>query len=194
MDIYIVDDDADFAQSLDLMLTESGHSVTSFATASAFLTAAHDLAGGCVLLDLKLPDLDGLEVQSRIAEIGRHAVILLTGYGKVPDAVAAMKAGAVDFLGKPFSRQNLADALERAERGVEQLNLTARQTSETNKLTEREIEVLANLALGKSSKVVAFEMNLSVRTIDMHRARIMRKLQVSNISSALLVAREAGLI
>ncbi len=197
MQIYIVDDDTAFAQSLALILGDQGHETRSFATATAFLAVASGLPRGCVLLDLRLPDIHGLDVQLQLSGVAEHVVVLLTGYGEVSDAVAAMKAGALDFLPKPFRRQALDDVLARAAgrlAALEQKALQRESVGDAAKLTKREIEVLSSLATGQSSKVVAHELGLSVRTIDMHRGRIMRKLQVSNISSALLVAREAGLV
>ena len=197
MHIYIVDDDASFARSLALILAERGHSPSTFPTASAFLAVAPDLARGCVLLDLRLPDIHGLDVQTQLAQIADHVVVLLTGFGEVPDAVAAMRAGALDFLTKPFRQQNLVDVLRRAQIRLDDLEKEARKrarVAEAVKLTKREIEVLESLATGQASKIVAHQLGLSVRTIDMHRARIVRKLGVANISSALLAAREAGLI
>ncbi len=198
MHIHIVDDEPELLASLSLILRREGHSVHTFATGEAFLSVAADLPPGCVLLDLRLPDLDGLEVQHRLGELDTdHAVVLLTGFGEVPDAVSAMRAGAVDFLRKPYRRDNLLDALNRAG---EQIEDNLRQRAERDKLgavhtlSEREIEVLRALATGKQSKVVAFELGLSIRTIDMHRARIIKRLNVANIGAALVMAKDARLI
>lgn len=126
-----------------------------------------------------------------------HAVILLTGFGEVPDAVSAMRAGAVDFLRKPYRRENLVEALARAQERIEQ---NQRERAERDKLgavhtlSEREVEVLRELATGKPSKVVAYELGLSIRTIDMHRARIIKRLGVANIGAALVLAKDAKVI
>jgi two-component system response regulator FixJ len=172
--------------------------VHTFSTGEAFLAVAAELPPGCVLLDLRLPDLDGLEVQYRLGELDTdHAVVLLTGFGEVPDAVSAMRAGAVDFLRKPYRRENLLDALSRAG---EQIEDNLRQRAEraklgaVNTLSERELEVLRALATGKQSKVVAYELGLSIRTIDMHRARIIKRLNVANIGAALVMAKDARMI
>lgn len=198
MHIHIVDDEPELLASLSLILRREGHDVHTFSTGEAFLAAAADLPPGCVLLDLRLPDLDGLEVQHRLGELDTdHAVVLLTGFGEVPDAVSAMRAGAVDFLRKPYRRENLLDALGRAG---EQIEDNLRQRAEraklgaVNTLSERELEVLRALATGKQSKVVAYELGLSIRTIDMHRARIIKRLNVSNIGAALVMAKDARLI
>lgn len=196
--IHIVDDEPELLASLSLILRREGHDVHTFSTGEAFLAVAADLPPGCVLLDLRLPDLDGLEVQHRLGELDTdHAVVLLTGFGEVPDAVSAMRAGAVDFLRKPYRRDNLLDALSRAG---EQIEDNLRQRAEraklgaVNSLSERELEVLRALATGKQSKVVAYELGLSIRTIDMHRARIIKRLNVANIGAALVMAKDARMI
>lgn len=198
MQIHIVDDEPELLASLSLILRREGHDVQTFSRGEAFLAVAADLPPGCVLLDLRLPDLDGLEVQYRLGELDTdHAVVLLTGFGEVPDAVSAMRAGAVDFLRKPYRRENLLDALSRAG---EQIEDNLRQRAERAKLdavhtlSPREIEVLRALATGKQSKVVAHELGLSIRTIDMHRARILKRLNVANIGAALVLAKDAKLI
>ncbi|MEJ5976816.1 response regulator [Novosphingobium sp. PS1R-30] len=198
MYIHIVDDEPQLLASLSLILRREGHDVQTFSTGEAFLAEAADLPSGCVLLDLRLPDLDGLEVQSRLSALDTdHAVVLLTGFGEVPDAVSAMRAGAIDFLSKPYRREKLRDALTRASERIEE---NRHQRAEREKLgavhslSERELEVLRALATGKQSKVVAFELGLSTRTIDMHRARIMKRLNVANIGAALVLAKEAKLI
>ena len=196
--IHIVDDEPELLASLSLILRREGHDVRTFSTGAEFLSAAADLPPGCVLLDLRLPDIDGLEVQHRLGEMDTdHAVVLLTGFGEVPDAVSAMRAGAVDFLRKPYRRENLLDALVLAEERIED-NL--RQRAERDKLgavhtlSEREVEVLRALSTGTPSKIVAFELGLSIRTIDMHRARIIKRLNVANIGAALVMAKDAKVI
>ena len=198
MHIHIVDDEPELLASLSLILRREGHHAHTFSSGEAFLAVAPELPPGCVLLDLRLPDLDGLEVQHRLGELDTdHAVVLLTGFGEVPDAVSAMRAGAVDFLRKPYRRENLLDALSRAG---EQIEDNLRQRAERAKLgavhalSDREIEVLRALATGKQSKVVAYELGLSIRTIDMHRARIIKRLNVANIGAALVMAKDARMI
>lgn len=198
MHIHIVDDEPDLLASLSLILRREGHDVRTFVTGAAFLDDAAELPPGCVLLDLRLPDIDGLEVQHRLGEMDTdHAVVLLTGFGEVPDAVSAMRAGAVDFLRKPYRRENLIEALARAaDRIADNLRERAERArlDAVHTLSEREIEVLRALATGKQSKVVAYELGLSIRTIDMHRARIIKRLNVANIGAALVMAKEAKLI
>lgn len=198
MYIHIVDDEPELLASLALILRREGHDVQTFSTGAEFLSLAENLPAGCVLLDLRLPDIDGLEVQHRLGEMDTdHAVVLLTGFGEVPDAVSAMRAGAVDFLRKPYRRENLIEALARAG---EQIEHNLRQRADRAKLdavhtlSEREMEVLRALATGKQSKVVAYDLGLSIRTIDMHRARIIKRLGVANIGAALVMAKDAKLI
>ena len=120
MYIHIVDDEPELLASLSLILRREGHDVQTFSTGAAFLSVAENLPAGCVLLDLRLPDIEGLEVQYRLGEMDTdHAVILLTGFGEVPDAVSAMRAGAIDFLRKPYRRENLVEALARASEQIE---------------------------------------------------------------------------
>jgi len=195
--IYIVDDDRDIQASLGLTLRRAGHEVQSFGRAGAFLSVEADLTPGCVMLDLCLPDSDGLAVQSELAQLGtRHVIILLSGFGDVPDAVHAMRAGALDFLKKPFRRAELFDALDRAQgaldaRRAEQAETQRGTLLET--LSTRERDVLMASADGDGAKQVAFTLDLSVRTVEMHRANILKKLKVPNFGAALLLAQGAGM-
>jgi two-component system response regulator FixJ len=198
MQIYIVDDDADLQISLSFMLSRAGHEVQGFHLARPFLSVASDLPAGCILLDLCLPDIDGLTVQAHLQQMDSpHAVILLTGFGDVPDAVAAMRAGALDFLRKPFRRGELFAALDRAEE-----NLALRRTrlgqdrkiANLDALSPRERDVLWSSAGGAASKQVAYALGLSVRTVEMHRANVIKKLGVSNFGAALLLAQRSGFL
>lgn len=198
MHVHIVDDERELMASLTILLRQAGHQVHSFASGEAFLAVADDIPVGCVLLDLLLPEINGLEVQARLAEMkSSHAVVLLTGFGDVPDAVQAMKAGALDFLRKPFRRAELLEVLERAEAHVARTlaeHTKSQRLQTMDQLTDREREVLIALASGDPTKIVAHRMNLSARTVEMHRAHILRKLDVGNIAAALLMAERAGLI
>lgn len=197
MHIYIVDDEPDLQVSLGTMLRRAGHLVQSFSTAKAFSSVATDLTPGCALLDLCLPDLDGLALQAKLQEMGSpHAVVLLTGFGDVPDAVAAMRAGALDFLRKPFRRAELFDAIERAGAALtrrETESQARRQVALLDTLSTRERDVLKASAGGTVSKQVAHALGLSVRTVEMHRANVLRKLGVANFGAALLLAQRSGL-
>lgn len=197
MQVYVVDDDRDLQQSLRLLLERAGHTVQLFVKAEAFIAVQDILPPGCVLLDLKLPGIGGLEAQRLLREAGSvHRVILLTGFGEVPEAVAAMRAGATDFLGKPFRSAELLDALDRAASDLADTLAQRRRDDRyaaIADLSAKEHEVLIASMAGGSSKQVAFNMGLSVRTVEMHRSSIIRKLDVANFAAALLMASAAGL-
>ena len=192
MNIYVVDDEPDLRKTLAMVLERHGHVVQTFATAEAFVSVAEHLTPGCALVDLCLPGMSGLELQDVLRQAGSlHRVILLTGFGEVPEAVRAMRHGAIDFLGKPYRRTELFDAVGRAEKSLEAALAAKRSASERaglNLLSDKEREVLLASSGGKSSKVVAQDLSLSVRTVEMHRSNIIRKLRVHNFAAALLMA------
>ncbi|MFD1787016.1 response regulator transcription factor [Sphingomonas floccifaciens] len=195
MYVYIVDDEREVGASLATMLNKSGHMASCFLSGQAFLNVAVDLAPGCVLLDLCLLDQSGLEVQAQLATLDHgHAVVTVSGVGDIPDAVQAMRSGAIDFLRKPHRRAELFEVIERAAETV-RTRMESRSKSLTfrrlDDLSTRECEVLEALRNGRPSKTVANLLNISVRTVDMHRANIIRKLGVSNMTAALMLARDA---
>ena len=163
-----------------------------------FLAAAATEPAGCVILDLRMPDMDGLEVQRRLNETGLNfPVIMLTGHGEIAVTVAAMKMGAVDFLVKPFERQSLLQAVENAwsvlyDNGARRQR-TMQAQSLVEKLTPRECDVLAGLTMGLPNKHIALQLGISPRTIEIHRANLMAKLETRNLSDALRVAFAAGI-
>jgi two-component system response regulator FixJ len=193
--VYIVDDERDVAETIGMTLQGAGHQVASFTSGDAFLSVCEDLTPGCVLLDLLLPQKDGLQVQEELEQkVSCHAVAVVTGYGDVPDAVRAMRAGAIDFLRKPFSRSELFDVLDRAQAYIDEClrrREAAQRFAPLQGLSSRENQVLRALGRGLSTKQVASELAVSVRTIDMHRANIMKKLKIGNMTAALLLARDA---
>ncbi len=183
--IHVIDDDAAVRDSLRLLLEASGFAVRTHASPAAFLAVAADLAG-CVLTDVEMPEMDGLELQQRLNERGvRLPVIVMTGQGDIPVAVRAMKAGAVDFLEKPLDDARLFEAVRRAlEAGRRLLEASATEAEAAARLaalTAREREVLALLVAGLSNKAVGNELGASPRTIEVHRARILEKLQARNL-------------
>ncbi|GMM92425.1 response regulator transcription factor [Qipengyuania sp. MTN3-11] len=196
MNIYVVDDDENLRETLGNLLEREEDRVQSFANGRAFLSVSNDLAPGCVLLDLCLPDMDGLELQQALVEAGsRHRVVLLTGFGDIPDAVNAMRAGAVDFLRKPFRRAELFEAVDRTRAKISPSPQTPREMEQIERfkeLTPRERDVLDASSGGGASKQMAHDLKLSVRTVEMHRSNIVRKLEVPNFVSALLVAQAAA--
>ena len=135
MKVYVVDDDRDVATTLQTMLGRMGHDVTWFSNAEAFLAVARDLAPGCVLLDLCLPKMDGLTLQRELlVHDPRHAVVLLSGYGDIPDAVSAMRAGALDFLRKPYRRSELLESLDRAQARIGEWRDRQQRRQQTDRL------------------------------------------------------------
>ncbi len=195
--IYVVDDDEAIRRSLSFMLKTSGFSVRVFAGGIEFLKAVAGLEPGCVLLDVRMPDMDGLEVQRELRARGvLLPVIIMTGHGDVGMAVAAMKAGATDFIEKPFEKAALLEAIEAANaQVVAQADVGARgeaARARLNILTEREREVLKGLVDGLPNKSIAYDLGISPRTVEIHRANLMQKLDVRSLSEALRIAFQAG--
>jgi len=196
--IHIVDDDEAVRRSAGFMLKTSGYAVTTFASGFAFLRDAKTIEAGCVLLDVRMPDMDGLELQRRLAESGvAMPIVVLTGHGDISIAVRAIKAGAVDFIEKPFEKSVLLSAIVAAfERLDDADGRSARATDAAvaiAALTGREQDVLRGLAQGLPNKTIAFELGISPRTVEVHRANLMTKLQVNSLSEALRIAFAAGL-
>ena len=190
MHIYILDDDPDVIFTLTAMTEELGNEVASFTSQEVFLDAISCAELGCIILDYSMPGMNGLDVQKRLVEMNSmHSVLLLTGVGDIPEAMAAMRAGAVDCLRKPPTMAALSAALARAE---EKLAKTKRSLT-FGRLTDREREVLKAIGLGKSSKVIAYELGISVRTVEMHRGNVLQKLGVSNTGAAVMLAQQYGL-
>jgi FixJ family two-component response regulator len=185
--VYIVDDDYWVRDSMRLLLESVGYDARAYRDAEDFSKAyAPDSGAACVVLDVRLPGASGLELLERLrGENIDVPIIIVTGYADVPMAVRAMKAGAVDFLQKPYSDQTLLDTVHRAlERSVELLSAhEARQQAQDrlDRLSPREREVLDRVVQGKATKVIAFELDISDRTVETHRANIMRKMEVRTV-------------
>jgi two-component system response regulator FixJ len=190
--VYVVDDDAAVRRSLERLLESAGIRVISYETSFAFLEAAPGLAPGCVLLDLKMPEMDGLELQAllRKRNVSLPAIVM-TGQGDVQSAVRAMKAGAIDFIEKPCNDDVLLDAIEAALTKPNRADL-GRDTAEAARrmatLTPRERQVLDALVKGRPNKVIAFDLGISVRTVEVHRARMMERLGVRQLAEAIRLA------
>ena len=185
--VFLVDDDTAVRQGLRFMLRAAGYSVEAFPSARSFLEDYDPRRGGCLLLDVQMPQITGLELQQRLNVRGwRIPVIFITGHGTVPLAISAMKAGAFDFIEKPLREDALLESIERAlhwndrayEERLERATLQARVAS----LTPREREVFELVARGEPNKVIARHLGISFRTVELHRAHIIEKLQARSLS------------
>jgi two-component system, LuxR family, response regulator FixJ len=195
--VHLVDDDEAVRRAVGFMLRTSKHEVRSHPSGIAFLKAIGTEPPGCVLLDVRMPGMDGLEVQRELAARGvTMPVVILTGHADVPIAVQAMKAGAVEFLEKPFERAMLLRALDAAFGELERRGLATLSeqdaTVRTAALTPRERDVLRGLADGLPNKTIAYDLGISPRTVEVHRANIMTKLAVHSFPAALRIAFAAG--
>jgi two-component system, LuxR family, response regulator FixJ len=186
--VHIVDDDTEVLQALAFLLSAAGFAVQVHDSAVAFLARMGRIEVGCVVTDVRMPGMDGLELQRRLRAAGNPTpVIIMTGHADVALAVEAMKAGAVDFIEKPFDNQVLISAVRAAlrrhshehERGQRMAELRSR----LDQLSERERQVLDGLVAGKSNKIIAHDLNLSVRTIEGYRASVMAKMQAHSLSA-----------
>ncbi len=192
--VFIVDDDADVRDSLEMLLDSVGIRTLTFPSGDALLAAdPFDQAShACLLLDVRMPGLSGMAVLEHLHGRGvRIPTVMITGYGDIPMAVRAMKLGAVDFITKPVNHQALLDLIQKLLRRmpVPSAELPdAEMVDRWRTLTPREREVFWAVAGGNSNKTVAFELGLSVRTVEAHRARVMRKLRVRNLADLVLLA------
>lgn len=195
--IFIVDDDEGIRRSVSFLLKTSGYSVQTFSGGLEFLKVAASLDTGCVLLDVRMPDIDGLAVQRRLHEEGiMLPVIIMTGNGDIDMAVTAMRAGAIDFIEKPFDKATLIASLDRAKAQA-QTSLTVitqreHALSRLNILTDRERDVLRGLVAGLPNKTIAYDLGISPRTVEIHRSNLMLKLNVRSLSEVLRIAFQAG--
>ncbi len=196
--VHVVDDEDAIRRSLDFLLRTAGFSVEKWSGGAAFLKGADRAVPACVLLDVRMPGMDGLQVQDEMADRGMNfPVIVLTGHGDIATAVRAMQGGAVDFLEKPFERDRLLKALELGFSllaGREQAR-DREQWARTQvaALTERERQVLDGLACGYPNKTIAYDLGISSRTVEVYRANAMEKLDVASFADALRVAFAAGM-
>ena len=184
--VCIVDDDPDVRDSLQMLLGRSGYRILAFESARAFLQAGIKAEGTCVLADIRMPEMDGLALQREINRtIPGLPVIVITGHGDVPLAVQAMKAGAIEFLEKPFEKATLLEAIETAFQHVKVAAEFSKSRSDVRPervLTEREKEVFDLLIEGQQNKVIAHKLGISARTVEVHRARVMEKLGARNLA------------
>jgi two-component system response regulator FixJ len=194
--VFIVDDDAAVRDSLGLLLRSVGLIHESHSSASDFLETYDPARPGCLVLDVRMPGMSGLELQEELQK--RHStlpIIFLTAHGDVPMAVAAVKAGAVDFVQKPFRDQDLIDKIHHAinqdSRIREKLADRRKILSRIDSLTPREREVMDMVVDGKANKVIAIDLGLSQRTVEIHRARVMRKMNADSVSQLVQMVMRA---
>jgi two-component system response regulator FixJ len=196
--VYIVDDDDAVRDSLSVLLEAIGHSVRTFSLAKEFLDAAPTLSVGCLIADIRMPEMDGLELQRALNEQALHfPMIVITGHGDVPLAVRAMKAGALDFIEKPFATPTILASVEAA---LSRLDATdqedpaaAAAQAKLGLLSPREREVLEGLLAGLPNKTIAYDLAISPRTVEIHRARVMDKMGARSLSELIRLALAAGL-
>lgn len=185
--VFVVDDDRAVRDSLALLVQSVGLEVETFAGAQDFLDAYRPERRGCLITDIRMPGMSGLDLQERLSADRYHIpVIVLTGFGDVPAAVRALKGGAIDFVEKPFNPQALLDLVHQAIAQDGELRERAARDSDRAErmalLTRREQDVMALVVAGKANKVIAMDLKISERTVELHRGRIMKKMRVRSLA------------
>ena len=197
--IYVVDDDDAVRQSLEFLLKTAGHTVRSFETAKAFLEILPEIRSGCIITDVRMPEISGIDLLRKVKERGSDIpVIVITGHGDISLAVEAMKLGAVDFLEKPFDDDQLIDALKATlSRDADLAEHKAVLTEINDKLaalSNRERQVLDGLVAGNANKTIAFDLGISPRTVEIYRANLMTKMAANSLSDLVRMAMLAGIL
>jgi two-component system, LuxR family, response regulator FixJ len=195
--VYVIDDDEPVRDSVALLLEARALAVQSFASGSEFLNAASSLAPGCVVTDMRMPVMDGLELLHRLRENNLHfPVIVMTAHGEVSLAVQALKAGATDFIEKPFPGEILINAVLSALQTVGRMHQRDADIADIEghiaSLTAREREVMDQLVAGNQNKIIAHNLGMSPRTVEVHRARVMEKMQARSLSALVRMVVAAG--
>ena len=185
--VFVVDDDADLRESLGWLLESAGLRFKSYASAQEFLTHYKPEEPGCLLLDVRLPGLSGLDLQEELRRRGvPPPIIIITGHARVPMAVRALKGGAIDFIKKPFSDQVVLERIRQAidlDRRTRQMRMESTQFAALlANLTPREREVMDLVITGKPNKIIAADLGISPKTVEIHRGRVMEKLQVESVA------------
>jgi len=191
--VHIVDDDKAIRDSLALLMKSIGYESMSYDSAEIFLNEADLYAPGCLIVDIRMQGISGLELQLLLNNKGiKMPVIIITGHGDVPMAVQAMKAGAIDFLEKPYDNELLVtrikQCLSEASKSQDKSRIVAEAKTRISHLTPREQEVMNLLVAGKHNKIIAKELNISVRTAEAHRAKVMKKLHAESLSDIVRLA------
>ncbi len=196
--VYIVDDDEGVREGLSLLLSTVGQPCELFESAFDFLDAYDGSSGGCLVLDIRMPRMTGLDLQKRLVESGsKLPVIFITGHGDIPMAVEAMRLGAVDFIRKPFREQDLLDRINEALAVDDDIRRqeSSRQAllEKLGSLSEREREVFELVAEGRMNKVIAADLGISERTVEVHRGNVMRKLEAATLAQLVRIKLESEL-
>jgi two-component system response regulator FixJ len=186
--IHVVDDDESARESLAFLLESADLHVETYASAPAFLAALPDARPGCVITDVRMPEMSGQELVARLAAINaRMPVIMITGHGDIPMAVEAMRSGVVDFIEKPFSEGRILDALKRALGAMTEASAASGDKAEIlqrlETLSERERQVLDGVVAGHPNKVIARDLGISPRTVEIYRAKLMTKMHADNLAA-----------
>jgi FixJ family two-component response regulator len=197
--VFVVDDDPSVRKSLTRLIGSAGHAVEAFASAREFLARGRYPGPCCLVLDVRMPGLTGLDLQEALAGAGRRmSIVFVTGHGDISMSVKAMKGGAVDFLTKPADDKDLLAAIERCvARDVQDLGAEARATEiqeRVKTLTPRETEVFALVVTGMLNKQIAFELRISEKTVKVHRARVMEKMRAGSVAELVRLADRVGVI
>ena len=195
--IFVVDDDDAVRDSLKALIETEGLSVETYASGQEFLDAHDPSRPGCLLLDVRMPDMTGLELQQKLAARPHKLSIIITGHGDIPMAVKAMKAGAVDFIEKPYSDETILEivnnALESGAPGAGKGAEVEETAARIALLSPRERQVLDQLIIGHQNKMIAYELGISPRTVEIHRSRVMAKMQAKSLSQLVRMALTAGI-
>jgi two-component system response regulator FixJ len=197
--VHVIDDDEAMRESLSFLLATAGMTVRTYPSATAFLAIAHTAETGCVITDVRMPELSGIELLRRLRELRLGVpVIVITGHGDVPLAVEAMKVGALDFLEKPFDDEALLASVRTALGRLEQDHKRHAERSDIEQrlgsLSNRERDVLEGLVAGHANKQIAYDLGISPRTIEIYRANLMTKMQAASLSDLVRMALVAGLL
>jgi len=198
-DAHVIDDDQAVRESIEFLLRSAQLTVKTYETASAFLAVAPTVGSGCIITDVRMPGISGIDLLRRLKEMGiRLPVIVITGHGDVPLAVEAMKFGALDFLEKPFDDDvllaSVRSALDRSEASAQLETERAEIRARIALLTNREHEVLDGLVAGHPNKIIAFDLKISPRTVEIYRANVMTKMKAGSLSELVRMALVAGVM
>ena len=196
--VFVVDDDASVRKSLSRLISEAGYRVQAYASPQEFLARERQSGPSCLVLDVRMPGVTGLELQEKLASAAHEIpIIFITGHGDIPMGVKAMKAGAVDFLTKPFAAKDLLDAIRRAvAKDTRDLGTEAREDeirARVKLLTPRESQVFALVVTGMLNKQIASELGIGEKTVKVHRARVMEKMQAGSLAALVRLADAAGI-